>query len=255
MKNSRIIYRINRDGAILPIVQLSVADERNREKIILAHFVSFRNRYLGSTLTIGNITERDNPWDFTLNNDGEYINVEITAIAENEWKFMRLKRESVLLEVKKMDKIRLRDLRKYDSWFGLETGNEYAHLDSDTLVDNPYQYPRIYNSGSGPEDKTLRKLILEAINRKNSKSHKDKENTIIIIDNKCTLFTEEDLLLELEDIAEELTKIPFPEIYFYVGYGSHDDGTNAAYAIYALKQPQKLVDYIAEHYPDKIRKL
>lgn len=242
-KNFRITYRINRDGTIIELIQLQVSNIYLREEIIHKHYLSLVKRNFDKFKNILFVS-RDMPWDFTYrdNTNNSEFNIEITSISENDWKFEKMKREEKMLEVCKQEYITIKELQKYLLWIGEEIDAKYEKYTKEELVPNPFynSYPKIYVSQSHKEDKSIEELIIDAIERKNKKNHDNKDQTILIIDNRNIIFGIEELKEAVIKLFEDLQKNPFPEIYFYNGYYSEDDGSNAEYSFIPFKLPDSM---------------
>ena len=89
----------------------------------------------------------------------------------------------------------------------------------------------------------------EAVEKKACKRHSGKEKTTLIIDNRSYLFEMDDYYLAAEELSAYCATQPFPEIWFYTGYFSDDDGNNAEFSFAPLKvtpQQSKVLKNIAE---------
>jgi len=246
--NYKRLFRIEKDGSVIERIFLNVSDIFLREEIIFSHYLSFLVRNFIQNLVGVNIISRDDPWDFSVElSNGLSFNVEITSIADNEWLYEKMKREEKYEEIIIKKKIKLRELKKIDLWFENEESKlaireaEEKSVDADELIKNPFlnEGGRIFISDSKNREKSLAILLLEAIKRKNNKRHKDKEKTILIIDNRTSVFEIEDYQEARKEIEDKLTNILFPEIYFYTGYCSDNDGSNAEYSFAPIKLPEE----------------
>ncbi|MEX0999927.1 MAG: hypothetical protein WD000_08220 [Thermodesulfobacteriota bacterium] len=248
-KNYKRYIRIERDGTDKEIIFLHVPDISLREEIICKHYLSFLAKNFISE-TIGfNIVDRDNPWDFVVESSNSMrFNVEITSIADNEWFYEKTKREEEFERIMTKETISLRghDLKKVYRWFGQETDPEIIKLENeaktlDDLVKNPLYGAggHIFVSDTKAEEESLTTLILKAIRRKSDKNHKGKENTVLIIDNRTTRFELSDYEKSMEELEDSLVDVIFPEIYFYTGYYSDDDGSNAECSFAPIKWSDK----------------
>jgi hypothetical protein len=115
--------------------------------------------------------------------------------------------------------------------------HERQGRDPSDLVPNP-----LFESGTWlflsriPEpERTLSQLIQSAIEKKAAKSHDGKENVVLIIDNRTGIFDVEDYRIAVGTLEGFLTAVPFPEVWFYTGYYSDDDGNNAEFSFSPLK--------------------
>lgn len=82
---------------------------------------------------------------------------------------------------------------------------------------------------------SLEELIKSAIVKKERKRHLNKEKTVLVIDNRTSLFEISDYVHAAESLSEYCDSLPFPEIWFYTGYCSDSDGNNAEFSFAPLK--------------------
>ena len=242
-RNSKTTLIVHRDGSVTERVSLQVPDPAHREEIICRHYlrhyaVCFSDEPFGTE-----VLSRDKPWDFGLRlSTGEQFFVEITAIADSTYQFEKDKREERLLKAAAKSTIRLRDLRKLARDFpGLSTLEallENARAPADREVPNPLLNSNMHAflSHSGPSAPPLAEQVVAAINRKSAKDHAGKERTVLILDYRGNLDAAE-LRQEHLILAGTLGKAPFPEVWFYVGYFSDDDGNNAEFSFTPLILP------------------
>ncbi|MEX2563844.1 MAG: hypothetical protein WD312_01885 [Candidatus Paceibacterota bacterium] len=244
-RNFKQYFTIARDGTVTERILLNVPDVSLREEIICKHYLSFLVKNLIKEPIGINLLKRDQPWDFSVElSNGDKFNIEITSIAENKELFEKLKREEEFEKIVARKNILLRELKKIHFWFrnkkAKQTINdaEENFLNKNDKVLNPfYNYPSriFYSSYIKNEGDSLKDLISGAIKRKVSKSHLDKDKTILIIDNRTIQFGLEDIFWVIKELEVECAHIPFPEIYFYTGHYSDDDGNNARYSFVPLK--------------------
>jgi|GEM_PF-1357783 predicted lactoylglutathione lyase len=237
--NYKKYYRVELDGTVRERIFLNVPDIAQREEIICLHYLQFLvQNFLVQDVGI-NFVSRDNPWDFGVElSNGLAFNVEITSIAENAWSYEKMKREELYEQAVAKYKIKSEMFRKICRWFGHKKLEEECVKTSE-LIDNPLfgEGARIFTSSSKKEVDSLAVLIQEAIERKNSKKHNDKEKTILIIDNRTSRFEVEDFFKAMDELGDKLILNPFPEIYFYTGYYSDNDGNKAEYSFAPIKMP------------------
>ena len=245
--NYKRLFRIEKNGSIKERVILNVPDIFLREEIILNHYLSFLVRNFIQSLVGVNIISRDDPWDFSVElSNGLSFNVEITSVADNKWSYKKMKREEEYEKMIVKKKIRLRELKKIYLWFGdkklkLAIKEFEKKIGIDEFVKNPFfgKGTNVYISDSKDEEESLLTLILEAIEKKNNKNHKGKEETILIIDNRTSIFEIKDYQKTSKELEDKLTNTFFPEIYFYIGYCSDNDGSNAEYSFSPIKLPEE----------------
>lgn len=251
--NYKKFLRIARDGSIVERVFLNVLDERHREQIICLHYLRFLAQDLLDCDIGMKMLERDNPWDFRLElSNGMEFNLEITAIADSEEHFTINKREERLTHWMKQTDIPIHELRKLENLF---PDNKLAKYIQEFLnqgmtvseeVKNPLLNPnmQIYISSMLDPQKTLEELLVAVIEKKCSKLHQDKEDTVLIIDNRTSFFDAKEYQNAAALVDEYLQSTPFKEIWFYTGYCSDDDGNNAEFCFAPLKIPSNYRDRI-----------
>jgi len=251
--NFKRYFRIERDGSVKERVFLDVPDVSLREEIICKHYLSFLVRnFIEKPIGVNFIT-RDNPWDFTVElSSGLLFNVEITSVADNKWFYEKMKREEEFAKILGRKNITLGKLKQIYKWFGDKKAEKMIKEAEKKLmrdhkeIRNPFYNggAKIYLSDSKEEKDSLDLLIFEAIKRKAAKKHQDKENTILIIDNRTSRFDIKDYQRALKKLEDQIEDIPFPEIYFYTGYYSDDDGSNAEYSFAPIKLPKEKYELI-----------
>jgi hypothetical protein len=238
-ENYKIYYSIDTQGKTRERILLDISDQRLRENIILSHFLQFYNRISGQKIVDIKILGRDDPWDFKLKiNDGSIINIEITSISSSPHHFRKLKVEETYKELMMHEYIRIRDLIKinklspdfnFDETInnGLASGKK-----NDDYIKNPiYKRRNIWLSVCGNIE-TMTDVLTKAINAKESKKHSDKDNTILIIDNRSIHY-------EIDNFNEFLNtyqdKSSFKEIWLYTGYYSDISGIYCEFDISPIK--------------------
>lgn len=251
--NYKRYFRIEWDGTIKERIFLNIPNISLREEIILKHCLMFlAENFLQSPIGI-NLINRDKPWDFRVElSNGLSFNVEITSIAEEKWLFEKMKREEEFEKACMKEKLKVRDLKKINLWFRSEKSNqlikrlERESVDADKFIENPFfrENTNIFLSYSKDEKESLSDLVMRAIEGKNNKSHKDKEDTVLIIDNRTSRFEIEDYQKAVTELEDKLAGVVFPEIYFYTGYYSNNDGNNAEYSFAPIKLPDKMCKQI-----------
>jgi len=242
--NFKRFYRIDRDGVIVERVFLDVSDPSSRELLICLHYLRHLVRnFLSENVGI-NIVDRDNPWDFLLElSTGEPFYLEITSIADNPKHFEINKSEERLSKWDSETKIPLRELKKLNHLFpdpkASKAINSYrvAGVSNSNLVDNPLikTGPHILVSTMPDPDEAFSDKIRFSIEKKLSKNHKNKEKTVLIIDNRTSAFEVSDYKASANDLESYLNDLPFREIWLYTGYCSDDDGNNAEFSFAPLK--------------------
>ncbi|TCP89649.1 hypothetical protein C8J31_102829 [Rhizobium sp. PP-CC-2G-626] len=239
----RYIY-VDRDGCDTERVLLNILDKRAREEVICIHFMQFLvKNFIGET-TGFNILSRDNPWDFRLGlSTGVKFNLEIVSIADNRLHFETLSREEARDSAAYRPKLRLRDLAKIAKQFPdrniveVVTHHHNSGICADDLIDNPDfgVSSRVYISTSAPREGSLADVIDQAIAGKEAKSGPDKGETVLIIDNRTSVYFVDEVTDALGSLTRRLAASPFKEIWFYNGYCSDHDGRNGQYTMIGCK--------------------
>lgn len=242
--NYKPYYKIERDGTIFERIFLDIPDVSIRENIICLHYLkNYVKVFLKQQVGI-NIISRDNPWDFKIElSTGEKFNVEITSIAEDADLFEKFKREERLILKSVHEEIPLHELIKLNSLFpnseitDLISNYKVNGINKKDMVSNPYKdhNQNLFLSSRTYDLEPLEKLIREAIEGKESKKHLEKEETILLIDNRTLNYELSDLNLASESLSDFYENSSFREIWFYTGYCSDLDGNNAEYSLAPFK--------------------
>jgi hypothetical protein len=209
--NSRLLIRIERDGTSLSLVRLHVVAQRDREEIILIHFLKKYLPLMYQRDCGVNILSRDAPWDFALEiQGGENFNVEITSIADNKNLFELESAERELSSAKTNKQLPPHKIQKLDKLFPRDQGEDLSR------AENPYfEKQMITVSPLQSATESYESLLLAAISAKANKRHGGKEETILVIDDQTTAFTSDEILSCLVNFE---SPNPFKEIWIYVGY-------------------------------------
>lgn len=183
---------------------------------------------------------------------GRYLHLEIVSVADNQLQYKTLAREEALDKISYDEEILLRQLQKIAEAFPNEeldrTINEYKragrHLDE--LVVNPFynQHKRVYVSQGLPREGTLTELLDRAIGSKEVKKNDDKANTILIVDNRTSVYYVDEVTDAIESLSETLRRSSFKEIWFYNGYCSDWDGNNGEYTFIGMKVTLESLDLL-----------
>lgn len=253
--NYKRYFYIDRDGSVTERVLLNILDKRTREHVICVHFMQFLVKHIIGDTVGFNVLSRDDPWDFKLGlSTGATFNLEIVSIADNRLQFEVLTREEVRDNASYRPQLRLRDLAKIAGNFPDQDIVEAVarHRENgvrpDDLVDNPDfgQAERIYVSTSESRDGTLAEIIDRAIESKENKSAPGKEETVLIVDNRTSVYFIHEIIAALEALNGRLANSPFREIWFYNGYCSDNDGRRGQYTFIACKATQETERLFAE---------
>ena len=122
--------------------EMCIRDRRQRERIILAHYVRHMQRFYVDRAVRTSVVARDAPWDFTLETAvGERLHVEIVSIANDRTQFEQIKREERLSHWSRRKTIPLKDLEKLLRFFPNDKAKE-------ELIQNPLKKKSPSNSGA-----------------------------------------------------------------------------------------------------------
>ena len=242
--NYKRVFRIEKDASVTERVFLDVPDPAHRELLICLHYLKHITRhFLGEHVGV-NILSRDDPWDFKLQlSTGRIFNLEITAVADGPQHFEINKREERLARWGAVTSIPLHQIEKLNSLFPnaeLEKQimtHKTDGLTANELVDNPLQSTkmRILLSNLFEPVDTLENQLKCSIAKKLDKNHHEKEQTVVVIDNRTSAFDVQDYFSTAEALRPFIESTPFPEIWFYTGYCSDNDGNNAEFSFSPLK--------------------
>lgn len=234
---------VERDGSYTERIMLFVPDARHREFLICLHFLRGLGMSLSQELGMS-ILARDDPWDFRVElSTGSTLNIEITAIADNERRFVVESREAELARATAHETISLRLLEKLDHSFpDPSVSSTIEDLGASgtapsAQVANPYYRngPTLFLQGMASPPSDLVECVAEALAGKAAKRHPDKPETVLIIDNRTMAYD----LPDFHDVMPELEALAvqsdFAEVWVYTGYCSNDDGNNAEFTLFALK--------------------
>ncbi|WP_210879634.1 hypothetical protein [Roseovarius autotrophicus] len=236
---------IEPDGSVHEVVRLNVLDDRAREDIIGFHFCQqYAQIYYADSDEQPQfyVVRRDDPWDMHyVLHDGNTFNLEICRIADRallkaikaENDCMILLRKSVLrgFEVNKIEKHFPGTIPKdIADAVKMERGKRrHYHIGAEDMGPKmflrPPMNPRI----------DLKEALVSAIQKKTSKKHRAKDETVLVLDNLTTHASPDDFFDALEAVKVEIDMTPFPSIWLYTGYYSDDDGRNCEFSIIPLK--------------------
>lgn len=243
-QNYKTFHVIERDGTLVTSYRLHLPDSKLREEIICKHFLC---KYVSSFIKepVGvNVISRDQPWDFIISlSNNEILNIEITAIADHEDMFTKMKYEERLSALTAKDEIQLHELQRIDNIFphpsSAELIDQYQQqgLNKKSIVKNPYYQTEtlMFDGRANHQIHSFKNLLTTAIDKKLSKNHPAKDTLTLLIDNRTTLYEAEDIIRALENSQEYLEQLPFKEVWIYTGYYSDPDGSNSEYSLIASK--------------------
>jgi len=242
--NYKRFIRVKRDGSLVERVFLDVPDPSERERLICMHYLRHITRHFLREDVGVNILARDNPWDFSLElSTGSVFYLEITSIADMPKHFEINKSEERFDKWRSEALIPLHELEKLGRLFPdkriekLVTACKSSGNSHDDLVENPFhEAGKCTFISTMPETSvSLEELIKSAVTKKERKRHLHKEKTVLIIDNRTSLFEISDYVEAAESLSDYCHALPFPEVWFYTGYCSDNDGYNAEFSFAPLK--------------------
>lgn len=243
-QNYKTFHVIERDGTIVTSYRLHLPDTKLREEIICKHFLS---NYVACFIKepVGvNIISRDQPWDFAIAfSNNETLSIEITAIADHQDMFTKMKYEERLSALTEKAEIQLHELQRINQLFpDISTAahiEEYQQqgLDKKSTVKNPYYHTEtlIFDGGANHQLHSFNDLMTKAINKKISKNHPGKDALTLLIDNRTTLYEAHDIISALTLSQDYLEELPFKEVWIYTGYYSAPDASDTEYSLIAAK--------------------
>jgi hypothetical protein len=242
--NYKPYYRILRDGTVLERILLDVPNIELREELICLHFLKNHVKVFWKEDLGFNFVSRDKPWDFGIElSNRKTFNVEITSIAENAGLFEKIKREERLVNASIEKEIPFHELKKLNRLFPSEKITtlikelESVNTSKKDMLENPYFgiNTNIFLSNAHYDNEPIQNLIKAAIESKEAKNHSEKENTLLVIDNRTLTYEYEDLHKATAELNEFYNSCSFKEIWFYTGYCTNDDGNYAEFSLAPLK--------------------
>lgn len=242
--NSKRWIRIESDGSRTERIFLDVPDISHREKLICIHYLRHMARHFCDERIGVNIVGRDAPWDFRLElSTGREFIVEITSIADNAKHFEVNLAEERLAKWRGVAKIPFHELKKLSELFPLSEmpaivqEHSRSGTSAGSLIDSPLkdQRSQLLLSTIPEPAESLAEQIRSAVSKKASKRHSGKEETVLIVDNRTSAFDIPDYAAAATSLETFLASLPFPEIWFYTGYYSSNDGAHAEFSFAPLK--------------------
>lgn len=238
------------DGRVQKRIFLDVLDDRQRELIICIHYLNWTKRFFLDDDDDIIISGRDCPWDFDIEVNNSRANshkffVEITSIADNKTLHAINKSEQRMGMARNNERITLREMKKIHQMFpDKETADEIAQhmatgLTNDSEVKNPWftTGKQLFTSFLPAPDMPLSEIIRASIKSKMDKNHDGKERTVLILDNRTSLFDLHHVWESVDAIDDLLKSCPFQEVWFYTGYFSDNDGRNAEFNFLPFRMP------------------
>lgn len=254
--NYKRYIRVNQAGFASEHIYLNIPEPSLRERIICTHYLMFLSKRILQDEVGFDELSRDSPWDFSFRrHDGLLFNVEVTAIADNELQFRINKREDEFTIISDQPKIKLRRLQKMVAWFPDEeienvfNAAKQTGLKLDDEIENPYftGKNRAFNSPAEEPKNSFSELLKQAIDRKSDKAHEGKDRTVLVLDNRTSAFSLEQLYRASDDLAAYFENAPFKEIWFYTGFYSELDGNESEFSMLPLKAPKSYFRAIYGH--------
>lgn len=243
-RNAKKFLRIELDGSVTARVFLDIFDMDTRERVICLHYLRHRVRHFHDEDVGIKFVSRDDPWDFGIElSNAQQFNVEITSIADSEDHFKIAKREERLTHYCRFERLPLHEVRNLAKFFGDEKVDEFVREANKSTTTKSDEVPNPFFSKSGrlvissllQPDITLSDQIRRAVDSKIGKRHADKEKTILIVDNRSSAYDAPDYRTAVAELSDYWSDCPFPEVWFYTGYCSDTDGTNAEFSFAPLK--------------------
>lgn len=239
-ENYKRIFRIEKNWDIIERICLNIDDQRCREEIIARHYIiNYQSLFLKELKEIF-IINRDEPWDFQIKLDNDEIfNIEITSISDNDTLFRIMKDQERFNSIAWKQQIPLYELKKVNERFD----NNFVDYDDSVwkhdIINNPYYTesndPNCFIYTLSDEIINLSDNIKNTINNKIKKKHIDKDNTVLIIDNRTSLCNKNTFQIVLEELDSYFSNIPFKELWFYIWYYSDIDCKDYEFALIPLK--------------------
>jgi len=93
----------------------------------------------------------------------------------------------------------------------------------------------LLHGGGLPGDGSFDQVLDRAISGKEAKRSDGKDDTVLIIDNRTSVYFVDEVTNAIAVLAARLRRSPFKEIWFYNGYCSDDDGNNGEYTMAHMK--------------------
>jgi len=243
----KVWHIIDRDGSVHSRVTLNVPNSELREELICRHYLARYTKEVIKSRVSVELLSRDSPWDFEISlSNGIQLKIEITAIADDQSMFRKMKHEDRIIKSTQDAVISLHELEKINNIFPDETTqalvNTYKSggLTNNSKVDNPYYQkgPFLFQGLAPVIEREFGDLLMEAANKKVNKNHPNKSEVILIIDNRTIHYELEDILVSLSNYSDELNNLPFREVWIYTGYYSDVTGNDAEYSFISIKIPE-----------------
>ncbi len=245
---------IEKNGNTKERIILFINNIELREQIICTHFLSRYIQFFIEEPTGIRNTSRDNPWDFEIElSNSEKIILEITSIADEVDLFRNFKYQERISEKSNFEQIEFHELVKLNNLFPeIEIQKQIDQLKIKTtpknqLINNPHYGKKfIFESSISENLLGFDEILKSSINKKIEKKHPNKEDVILIIDNRTVTYELEDIINHLEKLSDYFEHLVFKEIWLYTGYYSDLDGNNAEYSFVPLKLDEQKIEKLRE---------
>lgn len=234
---------IDKEGNIKEKILLFISDTSQRETVIFNHFIS---RYIRFFIrkTVGlNFLSRDNPWDFEVEiSNGERLFIEITSIADDENVYKGFKFQERIFDKSHFEDIEFHEIIKINNYLNdkeielLIDELKDKKTNKNQIIKNPiYNKSFIFQTNLNENLESFSEILKQAIEKKTKKNHENKQEVILIIDNRTVSFDFDSVVNHINDLSEYFENLPFKEVWLYTGYYSDFDGDNAEYSFIPLK--------------------
>lgn len=234
---------IDKEGNIKEKILLFITNTSIREMVIFTHFI---NRYISIFLRKAvamKFLSRDNPWDFEVElSNGERLFIEITSIADDENVFKDFKFQERIVDKSHFEYIEFHEIIKINNYLkdkGIELlikELKDKKTNKNHIIKNPiYNRRFIFQTNLNENLDSFTEILKQTIEKKTKKNHKNKQEVILIIDNRTVSFDFDSVTNHINDLSEYFENLPFKEVWFYTGYYSDFNGDNAEYTLIPLK--------------------
>lgn len=248
-QNYQRFILVEKNGNTRERIILFISNIELREQVICIQFLSrYVQLFLEETTGIRFIS-RDKPWDFEieLSNSEKFI-LEITSIADETDLFRNFKYQERISEKSNYEQIEFHELIKLNDLFPdseiqtLIDELKILKTSKNQLVQNPYYKKQfIFQSSINENLLSFDEILKTSIDKKVKKNHPNKENVILIIDNRTVTYDLESVINHLENLDDYFDNLPFKEVWLYTGYYSDLDGNNAEYSLVPLKLEEQKI--------------
>ena len=227
LHNCKQYFWIQPNGSSIAAAYFNPLEKSFREELIKDHYIS----HLCKTLRISigyNVLKRDAPWDFRIGfSTGVTVNIEIISITDRPNFFQILTAEELVQRHSLYPTLRLGILRKIVKAFPDREAAELIELetasgkDNSDEVANPFYpgKPKVFLSLRPEPPLKLSSVIHDALVSKQRKKHDDKDQTILLIDNRTTTATLDEFIIAVQELQPLVDFLSFPEVWLYTGYG------------------------------------